>query len=127
MKKIVLFLLAAVALVTLLSSDGTLVQQFEEFVNKVDKESASYTEEDWDKVSDQFDALMEVYKNEYENISRDDRELISKSIGRYRAMVVKTGASKLSEQFNKSISEMSVKFQELVGGLSSFFEEIGKN
>ena len=127
MKKIVLFLLAAVALVTLLSSDGTLVQQFEEFVNKVDKESASYTEEDWDKVSDQFDALMEVYKNEYENISRDDRELISKSIGRYRAMVVKTGASKLSEQFNKSISEMSVKLQELVGGLSSFFEEIGKN
>lgn len=116
MKKFILLIVTALTLLFLTSATKNLPQQFEEFVDRIDKESSSYTEEDWGKVDEQFDALVESYRAEYDNLSSADRESIIKSIGRYRAIVVKS-----------DVSKASVRLHEILGGIGSFLEEMVKS
>ena len=116
MKRLILLVVSALAVLVLSSATKSLPQQFEEFVDRIDKESANYSDDDWEKVENEFDTLVEAYRADYDNLTSADRERIIKSMGRYRAIVVKS-----------DVGKASVRLHEILGGIGSFIEEMVKS
>ena len=120
MRKRVLFCLSITVPQTLLPL------RFERFVDKVEKNADSFTKEEWQSASDQFDKLMADYEKSYDKLSDQDKERIDKAIGRYHALVVKSGINSVIESFNEAVSDLSSTIKGIVKGIGSFFEELGK-
>jgi len=125
MKKYIATIILAIAGIIILCSFGiSLPAQFERFVDKVEKNAPEYTKEDWTKASEQFNKLMDKYKESFDNTSEEDKERIDKSIGKYRAIVFKYGVSK---SFEESMKTLGPKLESLGRRLGSFFEELSKD
>ena len=124
MKKYLLFVILAIAATIIFTSFGfSLPSQFEHFVDKVEKNAPEYTQEDWNKASEQFKKLMEKYKESFDSMPDEDKERIDKAIGKYRAIVFKYGVSK---SFDESMKTLGPKLESLGRRLESFFEELTK-
>lgn len=118
MKKLFLFMaLAAVALLAL-SCTSMLPDRIEKFVDKVEKNASSYTEEDWEKVSDQFSNLMDQYKQVKDKLSKEDQKRVDKAVGRYRAIVIKSGIKNVVDDFSSAVKGA-------LEGVGGFFEGLG--
>ena len=66
MKKFYLSLtLIALALIAL-SCTQMLPDRVERFVDRVEKNASTYTEEDWERASEQFTKLADEYKESYD-------------------------------------------------------------
>ena len=122
-----LFTIALAALVLVLCSWTTLlVKRFEHFVDKVEKNYATYTDEDWDKANETFSDLMKEYDEDYEKCTEEQHERIDKAIGRYHAIVVKSGAKEAVQSFNDAMGKVSTKLKSILTGIGSFFESLKK-
>lgn len=118
-----LFIAALAALVLVLGSWTTLlVKRFEHFVDKVEKNYTTYTEEDWDKANETFSDLMKEYDEEYDKCTEEQHDRIDKAIGRYHALVFKSGADDAMEAFKTTMSKVGVKVKSILTGIGSFFE-----
>lgn len=125
MKKYFLFVILALAATIILTSFGfSLPSQFEHFVDKVEKNAPEYTQEDWNKASEQFKKLMDKYKESFDSIADEDKERIDKSIGKYRAIVFKYGVSKSFDEYMKTLGP---RLESLGRRIESFFEELSKD
>ena len=118
MKKLFLFMALAAAALVALSCTSLLPTRIEKFVDKVEKNASSYTEADWEKVSDQFSNLMEQYEKTQDKLSQEDRSRIDKAIGRYHAIVLKSG-------INNVINDFSNAVKGALKGVGGFFEGLG--
>lgn len=128
MKKYLLLVILAIAATIIFTSFGfSLPSQFERFVDKVESDSPEYTEEDWDKASEHFKKLMDKYKESYDSISDEDKGRIDKAIGKYRAIVFKSGVNRAIDSFNEYMKTAGPKLQSLKRRLGSFFEELTKD
>jgi molecular chaperone DnaK (HSP70) len=124
MKKMLILLAFAALLFGLLSCSSTLPLRFERFVGNVEKKASQYSEKDWEKVSEKFETLLAEYDKAYDNLSRDERERIDKAIGRYHALVLKSGFNQIKDAFNKAMNELESGLGELMKGLGSFLDEL---
>ncbi|MBO4340764.1 MAG: hypothetical protein J5835_04995 [Bacteroidales bacterium] len=128
MKKYLILVVLAIAATIIFTSFGfSLPSQFEHFVDKVEKNASEYTEKDWSKASEQFNKLMDKYKESYDTISDEDKERIDKSIGKYRAIVFRSGFNRAIESFNEYMKIAGPKLQSLSRRLGSFIEELTKD
>lgn len=109
----------------LFSLSSTLPARVQRFVDRVEKNSSSYTEEEWEKVSEQFTKLMEQYKESYDKLSLEDRAQINKSIGRYYAAVLGSGLKSIIKSFYDTLYGLSFLFEGFLGGMNSFLKELG--
>ena len=124
MKKMLILLALAALLFGILSCTTTLPLRFERFVDNVEKNAPKYTEKEWEKVSKKFETLMTEYDKAYDNLSQDKRERIDKAIGRYHALVLKSGFNQIKDAFNKAMNELESGLGELMKGLGSFLDEL---
>ena len=118
MKKLFLFMALAAAALVALSCTSMLPARIEKFVDKVEKNAPSYSEADWDKVSDQFTKLMDQYDKAYDKLPKEDRERIDKAVGRYHAIVLKSGVNNIINSFDKAVNGV-------LKGVGGFFEGLG--
>ena len=125
MKKIVFVLTFAVVALLVSSCASVLPARFESFVDKVEKNASSYSEDDWQAVSDQFEKLVQQYDKSYDKLKPSERERIDKAIGRYRAILVKSGINNLLDSFDDVVSGLSSKVRGFIDGIGSFLEELG--
>ena len=119
------YIIALAALTLILCSWTTLlVKRFEHFVDKVEKNAATYTEEDWEKANESFSDLMKEYDEDYDKCSEEQYDRIDKCIGRYHALVVKSGADDTLKELNEVLSKVSVKVRSILMGLGSFLQNL---
>lgn len=125
MKKLFL-LMALVALTfTVVSCSSMLPARFERFVDKVEQKAPTYTEEDWNKVSDRFQKLVASYKKSYDKLTKEERKSIESSIGRYRAIVFKSGVKNAIQSVNDTLSDLYSTLRNVIEGVGSFIKELG--
>ena len=119
------YIIALAALTLILCSWTTLlVKRFEHFVDKVEKNAATYTEEDWEKANESFSDLMKEYDEDYDKCSEEQHDRIDKCIGRYHALVVKSGADDTLKELNEVLSKVSVKVRSILMGLGYFLQNL---
>ena len=119
------YIIALAALTLILCSWTTLlVKRFEHCVDKVEKNAATYTEEDWEKANESFSDLMKEYDEDYDKCSEEQHDRIDKCIGRYHALVVKSGADDTLKELNEVLSKVSVKVRSILMGLGSFLQNL---
>lgn len=119
------YIITLAALTLILCSWTTLlVKRFEHFVDKVEKNAATYTEEDWEKANESFSDLMKEYDEDYDKCSEEQHDRIDKCIGRYHALVVKSGADDTLKELNEVLSKVSVKVRSILMGLGSFLQNL---
>lgn len=108
MKKYLFPFLAAVVLAACQSKES-YIQEVDQFVEKVKKESAHYTEKDWEKADKEFTRLTEnAYKEFAEDLSLDEKMELAKSQTAYTALKAKAGIKSLG----KGIEDAARKLDE---------------
>ena len=124
MKKLFPILSIIIVALTVASCKFLLPRRFEAFVDRVENHYSAYSEKDWQKTSAKFEKLMKEYDKAYSDLSKYDRERIDKAIGRYRAIVVKSGVNSAIEKFNAMISSASSLVKGFIDGLGAFLNEL---
>ena len=83
-KQIIILMLMAASLTAFASCESeSRVDDLKEFVEKVQKEAGTYTEEKWEEVNDEFSKLLDKL-NQYEDLSEEELKEIDdmyRSIG----------------------------------------------
>ena len=126
MRRISLFFALFAAAIIAISCTSTLPTRFERFVDRVEKNAASYDEDDWQKVSDQFTKLTYQYEKVQDRLSKEDCKRINKAIGRYRVLVIKSGVKNAINSFKKAMEELPSTLQGIIDGVGSFLDEMQK-
>lgn len=127
MKRLFCFLSITLIALIAVSCTSMLPVRFEQFVDKVEKNGSSYSEKEWQETSAKFEKLMNEYNQAYDKLSTDDQERINKAIGRYHAVVIKSGVNSVISSFDKIVSSVSSKVKGFLDGVGSFLNELGLN
>ena len=112
-----LFISLSVAVLFAISCSSLLPDQFEQFVDRVEKNAPTYDEDDWQKVSRQFSKLANQYEKVQKKLPKEDRKRIDKAIGRYHAIVLKSGIKSIINSFDDAAID-------IVNGIESFLNEL---
>lgn len=73
------------------------VDELKEFVEKVEKEGSSYTEEQWEEVNEEFRKMLDKL-NEYEDMTPEELQEVAKLQGEFAAKAFKEQAGKAMEK-----------------------------
>ena len=98
----------------MVSCTSTLPKQFTRLADKVEKQGANVSTEQWDKANAEFDKLMEQYNQNIDKFSADQKKEINAAIGKFQAAVLKAG-----------LGEVGNAIEGLVEGAKGFLEGLG--
>lgn len=113
--------LIAIAAITILVSWGKpLSTRMNDFVDNVEQNYKSWTEEDWDRSAEKYAKLLEEYKQNYDSYATEETAAINKAIGRYNGILIKQGL----EGAGQKIKDFGERLPFLIEGFVSAFEEI---
>lgn len=114
MKKLLMAALLGGASLLCLSSceSKSRVEELKDFVEKVQKEGSSYTEKQWKEANEEFSKLLDKL-NEYEDMTPEEIQEISKLQGEYAAKAFKEQAGKAMEKAGAALDGF---MQGLTGG-----------
>ena len=96
MKKIlyVAILAIMVMMTACQQSKEDYIKEFEEFVEEVAEECADYTEEQWEDVSKEFEALVKKAEK-YEDLTTEEKLELAKTQAKYAGIQAKKGINKV--------------------------------
>jgi len=122
MKRIIALLVAfAAAMVVMSSCKETLPKRFEIFVNQVEKKADNLSEDDWKKVNEHFDKLLQEYKENRDSYTSEEKKQMNEAIGRYAGIVAKSGFKSAIEALNGMIDQIP----SLLDSIGGFFKGLG--
>lgn len=107
--------MAAVA-VLFVSCKETLPKRFDSFVNKVEKNCDSYSQEDWNKANTEFEKLVQEYQDNKASYNQDEQNQIRADIAKYTGLVTKCGINDVINSMNGFLKEVP-SFLEGLGGI----------
>lgn len=90
------------------------IKKLEKLNKEVKKEAANFTDEDWDAVLEQYNAISEELKT-YE-YTEEELRYIGKQKGRFLGMVAKKSLTKGSKQLNEFLQQMGGFLEGLLEG-----------
>ena len=106
MKKVTLFLMMAALVLLAVSCKETLPKRFDSFVNKVEKNCASYSENDWDKANSEFEKLVEEFNENKNSYSQEEQNQINADMAKYIGLVAKSGINTAIDAVNGFINQI---------------------
>ncbi len=96
MKK--MFYVALMAMMVMMTacqqSKEDYIKEFENFVEEVAEECEDYTEEQWEDVAKEFEALVKKAEK-YEDLSAEDKLELTKAQAKYAGLQAKKGINKV--------------------------------
>lgn len=115
-----LFALLTVMLLILVASCDTkdrYLVNFEDFVTDVEQNGVSYSEQDWEGISDEYDAFVGDYLEEYsDQLTKEDYKQIGRLKARYHKAWIKHASSQIGNAFNAS-SQIAAGYLEEMGNV----------
>ena len=125
MKKLFFLLLLTAVAFSLVSCKSMIPSRFEKFVDKIEKNGSTFTEEQWKETSAKFEKLMDEYAEAYDKLSEEERDRVDRAIGRYRAVVLKSKVNSVVEDFQKTVSDISDRIAGIGKRFASFIKSLG--
>ena len=87
------------------------VQDLNSFINKVELEANAYDYEDWAKADIEFERLLTQLEQNYDSMSKQEKDVIMKTLGRFYGM-----------QAKRNIQDAAKGVQNLLEALPAFIE-----
>jgi len=117
MKSVLKTLLALVAVALLAAACNmfaSLPDRMDAFVDSVEKNAANYTQEDWNKANEQYQAFCQEFQKKKDSLTGDEVKQFRAAMGRYASIAVKSG-----------IDSVVSSVEEIGMSISGAFEEVG--
>ena len=119
MKRITLILMMAAVALLAFSCKETLPKRFDSFVNKVEKNCASYSEEDWNKANADFEKLVNEFNENKSSYNQEELNQINADIAKYIGLVASSGINNAINAVNGFINQIPSFFE----GLGNIFSD----
>lgn len=87
------------------------VHDLNSFINKVELEASEYDYDDWTKADLEFERLLTQLEQNYDSMSKQEKDAILKTLGRYYGM-----------QAKRNIQEAAKDVQTVLEALPAFIE-----
>lgn len=100
-------IMIALGLLLLTACSRPLEDRVESFVSKTEARYEKYTEEDWQKSMQEYQALAQEYKDNYQSYSKEERDRINKAFGKYTGILLKQGLSTAGNALQQAIDGAS--------------------
>ena len=95
-----------IASMTLFSCKSMLPARFDAFVASVEKNCASYSQDDWAKANDKFEKLFNEYKENRTSFNSEEQKQINAAIAKYAKLVAKSGIDEIKGIVNDITSQL---------------------
>lgn len=99
------------------SCTSSLPNRFDSFVSSVEKHYESYSEDDWDRVSDKFEELFEEYRENRSSFNSEQKKDINDALVRYGKVVAKSECKDIKDTYE----EIASQIPSLIEDMKSFF------
>ena len=119
MKTLLKLLLPACAAALLLIACDQVVPlptRMENFVSSVEKNAANYSQDDWEQANAKFQKLCDEFTEKKGSLTGDEVKQVNKAMGRYAAVVLKTGIDSVGKGFNDAMEEVGSFLEGLSSG-----------
>ena len=113
--KIKSLLILALGVVLLASCSRPLADRMEKFVSKTEAGCEKYSEQDWAKSQEQFSALAQEYKDNYNSFSKEEKDRINKAMGKYTGLLLKKGVSEAGSAIQDAVESASEFIKGMMG------------
>lgn len=95
-------------------------QKLDNFVDKTELNSSSYSQSDWEKSTIEYQKLVDDYMYSGKEYSDAEKEMAARAMGRYHALLLKNGIEK-GASFLKEFGKMLPEY------LNGFASELDEN
>lgn len=106
MRKLIIKCLFVILLILTAISCNTkdrYLTNFEKFIEDVEQSGAEYSNEDWENVSDEYDAFVGDYLEQYsDQLTKEDYKQIGRLKARYHKAWIKYASSQISNAISAS-------------------------
>ena len=119
-------ILAALSALFLLSSCSfNVADRLDRFVTKVEKESATYTQDDWTAANEKFEALCKEYQDKKGSLTMDQIKQARSAMGRYVSVALRSSVDSAASSIEEISEQIPGLIQEISESLPGLFESIG--
>lgn len=120
MKKVLFALLIGlVALTACKPTAEGYINDLNDLIEKIVEEGSEYTEEQWEKISKDFEELVKKAE-ELEGLTEEQKKEISKLQGKFKGVVLKSGLDHI-------IDDTTIKLEKAGETIKGFFEGLDKD
>ncbi|MDD6254292.1 MAG: hypothetical protein PUA96_09645 [Bacteroidales bacterium] len=107
------------ALLTASCASQSMPQKLNDFVDKAELKSSSYSESDWAESAAEYQQLVDDYINSGKEYNEEEKKMAARAMGRYHALLIKNGLEK-GASFLKIFGNM---LPEYLDGFSSGLDD----
>ena len=120
MKKSILAALCAVILMVVgCATAASVPDRLDKFVEKTEKEYKNYTEDDWKKSKEEYDAIVAEWEQNYDSYSSADKTRAMKAMGKYGAMVLEHQIASASNGFESILESIPEKINNIINSIDT--------
>lgn len=121
MKSLKIFTICTLALFSMACGDPVQqnVEQLDSYVTRVETESATFSEADWERADLEFEALRQEIDANYEAMTPEQQKAAMRAIGRYYGLMAKRGIDVMTREAQKAIESVP----SIIEGFTDAFSE----
>ena len=122
MKKLVLYAFLCTAFCVSCANSSNLPTRIDDFVDKTEASADAMTYEDWELTTQQYEALLQEFAENYDSYTPEERQQVYEAVGRYNGLLVKQGLTEFQIQANQFIDALNKFIDELPNALDGLVE-----
>jgi len=120
MRRSILAPLCAVAILTIsCATSVSLPDKLDDFVEKTEKEYKNYTEDDWKRSSEEYQALMDEMEKNYDSYSTSEKVRAMQAMARYNKMVLENSLSATSESISDVLESIPEAINDIIDNIDT--------
>ena len=125
MKKIILFCTAVFVLFAVSACTVSLPKRISKLADKVEAKGANFSQDEWEKVGEQFEALMTEFNDNYGKFTPEERSEVYKAAAKFMKAAVKAGAGSIASGIGSFLGELEEEGGNLIESAKGFLEGLG--
>lgn len=122
MKKLALYASLCAFLLVSCANSTSLPRMIDDFVDQTEASADSMTYEDWELTTQQYEALLEEFAENYDYYTPEERQQVYEAVGRYNGLLVKKGLTEFQIQANQFMNSLNKIIDELPNALEGLIE-----
>lgn len=122
MKKLALYASLCAFLLVSCANSTNLPRRIDDFVDQTEASADSMTYEDWELTTQQYEALLEEFAENYDYYTPEERQQVYEAVGRYNGLLVKKGLTEFQIQANQFMNSLNKIIDELPNALEGLIE-----
>lgn len=76
------------------------------FVDRAEQEAEEYTSEEWETSEEEFNQIVEDLKENYDEMTEEEREEALNAVGRYYGLMAKQGIKSAADEVSKAFESL---------------------